>query len=161
MSNSSTRFLEDLYKKVFKSIPVGIGLSTIDGQLIAMNDTLEELLGYTYDELKALGIPGTYADPNERIKLLETLEKDGKIRDYEVKLKKKNGTIFNALLNIDITVLKNEKIFQAARFWWFFWVQNMCSSGELKGYLLRGMALASVCGPGAQPVYFFGIKCSG
>ena len=102
---------EEKYRLLFESSPVGIGISDFKGNVVAMNKRMSEMTGFTLEELKDIGLAATYVDQNEREKLLNELERSGQVRNYGVKLKKRDGTNYFTSLNIDVIELGGEKFF--------------------------------------------------
>jgi len=102
---------EERYRILFDSSPVGIGISNFEGRIIEINKKLQDILGYSLDELKNLNVKSTYEDPNERKKILDILKKSGRLNNFDVKLKKKDGIIFSGLLNIEVLEMGNKKVF--------------------------------------------------
>jgi len=102
---------EEKYRFLYSEIPIGIGTATKDGKVIAMNKTMEEMVGYSLKELSEMGISSLYVNSNRREQLLSILQKESRVRDFEVRLKRKDGTEFLALMDTAIIDLKGEKIF--------------------------------------------------
>ena len=93
---------EERYHRLFSSAPVGITVTDIQGGLTASNQAVQELLGYTAEELKTTNSIDFYLDKNERQRLLELTEKFGVVRDFETKFKSKNGDPISILINTDL-----------------------------------------------------------
>jgi len=68
------------------------------------------MTGFTLEELRSIGVGATYVDPDERKMLLDALQETGRVRDLEIRLKRKDGTIYHALLNADWLELKGHKV---------------------------------------------------
>jgi len=96
------------YHTLFEILPVGIVLSTIDGRIIDVNSTFQQMLGYSTEELKQINVRDTYYNPTECTSFLKQLQQDGIVRGFEVRLKRKDGTIFVASLNTT-TMRTNEQ----------------------------------------------------
>jgi PAS domain S-box-containing protein len=103
---------EDLYKVLFESVHDGIYRSTSDGRILTANPALVHMLGYeSEDELKKLNIgKDIYAEPAERKQFLSEIEKKGKLKDTELILKKKDGSLINVLENSHAVVNDNGEI---------------------------------------------------
>ncbi|KKM26862.1 hypothetical protein LCGC14_1580500 [marine sediment metagenome] len=104
---------EDKYHLLFNNSPIGIGLSTIEGQIIEFNEAIRELTGYTKEELNQLGIPTIYSDQNERVKAVKILREVGYLRDHELKFKRKDGTEFYGSLSLDLVEMNGLEIIQS------------------------------------------------
>lgn len=93
---------KEKYQILFESSPIGIGISELDGKVLSVNRRMEEITGYTMEEFKSISLSSTYLDPNDQINLIQKLTSNDYVRDYEVKLKKKDGTVYVASLNISM-----------------------------------------------------------
>src|SRR5659263_186106 len=101
---------EEKYRALFEATPVGIGIADLKGNILECNANMQEITGFTLDELKSMGISADYVDPDERKMLLQALKETGRVRERDVRLKRKDGTIYNALLNADLLELKGHKV---------------------------------------------------
>lgn len=79
---------------LIESVPIGISISTPDGKILSCNSYAFQILGYSSRE-EFLNIPviNFYQDTSDREKFLELLEK-GLVKDFEVKFKRKDGSVF-------------------------------------------------------------------
>ena len=89
------------YQVLFKNVPVGITVTTFQGDLIVSNNAIQDLLGYNTNELKKMSIWEFYSNPACRLHLLELIKTLGSVRNFEAKLIHKNGNIVSVLINID------------------------------------------------------------
>jgi len=101
---------EEKYRLIFDNSPIGIGISNKAGEIISMNNQMEELTQFTLAEINKLGLEATYVDPKERSKIVKLLEETGMAKDYELKLKRADGTPYIALLNINTIDLGGEML---------------------------------------------------
>ncbi|MBA4310764.1 MAG: hypothetical protein C0425_10590, partial [Chlorobiaceae bacterium] len=92
---------EKKYRNIIENSPQGIFQTTFDGKFITVNRALIHMLGYnSSDEIKALNLEKhIYYYPGEREKLISLLEKKGSITNYNLSLKKKDGSKIVVLLN--------------------------------------------------------------
>lgn len=104
---------EAKYRLLFDSAPVGIGIADLEGNIIDANKNMQEMSGFSLDEYRAIGVGATYADLEERKLLLDSLREKGKVRDWEGRLKRKDGSEYYALINADIMELKGRKVLLA------------------------------------------------
>lgn len=85
--------LEEQISLLFNELKDMIYVSTPEGKFIKVNPFGLELLGYTTDELLNLNIADDlFVNPNEREILLKKLNKNGFVKNYEVRVKTKEGT---------------------------------------------------------------------
>jgi PAS domain S-box-containing protein len=90
---------EERFRSLIENLPVGIGVSTEDGCSGQRNRALMEIYGYTdRQEFNASSILGRYDDVKDRARFVELAE-TGPVKDFEVRLKRKDGTIFWASMN--------------------------------------------------------------
>lgn len=105
LKESETRF-----RMLFESAPVAIVLTDHNGNFIAANEWMETISGYSKKELEVVKAPTHYVHEEDRNKILSELNETGKLRDFEVELRQKNGIIYHALLNEDLIELEGKKI---------------------------------------------------
>jgi len=103
---------EARYRTLFEQSPLGIGLATPDGRVAHVNKTMEVITGYFKEELKKIDLADTYENPQDRKKLLETIERYGCAVDFPTRLKRKDGTVYDALLNVSRVRFGDRDFFQ-------------------------------------------------
>ncbi len=92
---------EERYRMVFDSAPAGIGITDRDGRILAANRAMLRMTGYGSSDYLGLHVAETYADPADRDRLVEALVDEGRVRDREVAFRRRDGTVFHALVNVD------------------------------------------------------------
>jgi PAS domain S-box-containing protein len=98
------------YHTLFEILPVGVAQSTLDGRILDANSTFEHMIGYSIEQMRQINTLDTYYNPADRELLLNKFEQDGFIHDFEVRLKRKDGTIFLARLNATTMKIRDETI---------------------------------------------------
>jgi len=101
---------EARHRILFESAPVGIGLATPDGQVLECNDVMLRLTGRSRAEILQVNLKDTYGNPEERARLLDRLQADGFVRDFEVTLKRKSGPPYYASLSITRLTLGGKEV---------------------------------------------------
>lgn len=91
-----------IFRLLLDDAPTGIGVSDLQGNVFYMNKKMTDLTGYSLREFKKVNLKNTYVDPEERLKLIKELKKKGRVCNWEVRLKRKDNSIYHALLNIGI-----------------------------------------------------------
>jgi PAS domain S-box-containing protein len=83
---------EARFRALAETSPLGVGVSSAEGKILYTNRAYEEILGYEPGEL--LGRPSTaiYCAPVDRQAWLGLLKDTGWVSDYEVRLRRKDGT---------------------------------------------------------------------
>ena len=98
------------YRTLFENAPVGIGLATAEGQVLDCNAAMLQITGYSKGEIRKINVRDTYENPEQRTLLLKRLQKGEVIQDFEVKLKRKDGTVYHASLTINRITLGGEDV---------------------------------------------------
>lgn len=80
-------------------------------EIIECNEAFVELLGFRMDEIIGMNISNLYSNPDEEKKFLQKLRersmKNRDLKDYEIKIKRKDGTEFYA--EIDCHLIKDAR----------------------------------------------------
>lgn len=88
-------FLKDIENSfLLDSIPVGMGITTLDGEILICNDLAKDFFGI--DDSKK--IHHSYVNPNDRATLVDVLQRYGRVHNYLVRLNK-DGREVQAVLN--------------------------------------------------------------
>jgi len=98
------------YHTLFGILPVGVALSTPDGRILDANSTFQKMIGYSIEEMRRINVLDTYHNPEERAPYLKKLQEEDFIHGFEVQLKRKDGTIFLASLNVTTMKIRNETV---------------------------------------------------
>jgi PAS domain S-box-containing protein len=99
-AENALRQSEARYRLLFEATPIGIAVFHPDGGIIAVNQFMQDLSGYAYADFKQLGIGAIFLDPDERNRLLHNFPDSG-FRNWEMRLRRKDGSACHALLNVD------------------------------------------------------------
>ena len=91
---------EEKYRILFENAPIGIGVTTENGALIAFNDAMLKPGGYTREDVERLNnVRPIYSNPGDRKRILALAkEQDDVLKEHEVSLKRRDGTHYSALL---------------------------------------------------------------
>lgn len=82
-----------------------------DGLIVMISASVEALLGYSVDELIGTSIRDLYVDPSERGSVLNGLsDNGGRVRDYEVQLKRKDGSSIWVSSNVQHLYDRDENV---------------------------------------------------
>ncbi|MGB5528616.1 MAG: ATP-binding protein, partial [Ignavibacteriaceae bacterium] len=98
---------EQKYRSIIDNSLEGIFQSTMDGEWMTINKSLALILGYKDEtDLMRVKIKDLYANEEDRIKLLNELKKNGKVENYRIKLKRKDGSF--AFVRLNDRLVKSE-----------------------------------------------------
>ena len=97
------------FRVLAETSPVALSVTSLAGKFLYVNAAYESLFGYTSNELKT--IPGThvYWDVNDRKELLKAMKETGCFRNFELRLKGKNGEPFWALASASSIIFDGEQ----------------------------------------------------
>ncbi|MGO9117536.1 MAG: PAS domain S-box protein [Desulfomonilaceae bacterium] len=89
---------EQQYRTLFEDSIDGVYSVLRDGTITDANAAFCELFGYTTEEMIGKDIRELYLDPADRPRFQKEIEKQGFVKDYEVKWRKRDGTDVDCLL---------------------------------------------------------------
>jgi PAS domain S-box-containing protein len=92
---------ENKFRTLFEETRDAIYISSIDGTLLEVNQSMIDLFGYGEELLKVNAVD-LYANPADRKKFREYIEKHEFVKDYIITLKKKNGEEFECMMSSTI-----------------------------------------------------------
>jgi PAS domain S-box-containing protein len=84
---------------LFEFSPLGVALTNYDGQFLAVNQSLLDMLCTTREKLLQGKVADVYVDPRQREALLAELREDGTLQDTTLHLQRDDGSSFFARLN--------------------------------------------------------------
>lgn len=91
-AEQALRESEERYRHIFETFEDLYYETDTNGIITLLSPSLDNLTGWNREEL--IGNPATilYVNPGERDLLLDILDREGRVRDYELLLKKRDGT---------------------------------------------------------------------
>jgi PAS domain S-box-containing protein len=102
--------VNERFGKVFKHNPLAIIISRADdGQILDVNDSCENLFGYSTDELLGKKTKILYNKPKERAFFVDKLMSEGAQKNFELEIKRKCGEVRNVLLSADYLEINEER----------------------------------------------------
>ena len=136
-AEQSLRESETRLSTIFHSSPIGSVITRFaDGQVWEANEVFARSLGYTLDEI----LDGNFttkrlwAGLGQREQMIEQLNTQGRCKDLEVKLRKKDGTEVERLIAVEIIHLGGEKCLLSL-------VQDQTERKQAEAQLLRLAAI--------------------
>ncbi len=96
---SERRAAEEKYRMLFEQAQEGVFVAEPGGKLLDCNDAFVRMLGYSSrEELMALDMDnGVYTSSEQRESVRRELEARSHVRNFEVALRRKDGTVLNAM----------------------------------------------------------------
>ncbi|MGE4297697.1 MAG: cache domain-containing protein [Desulfovibrionaceae bacterium] len=97
LAEESTRKAEERYRSMFENSIAGIFQSTPDGRLLHANPAMASIMGYDSPDAMLLSRGNDishhfYYDPEDRHKIMRTLQEKGQVKDVEVRFLRKDGS---------------------------------------------------------------------
>ncbi len=88
------------FKNLFEHMATGVFISSKEGKFLNANQALLDMLGYeNKEEFLNIDLPqDLYVRPEDRDTFKEMMERDGRVIDYEVEFKRKDGSTIPILL---------------------------------------------------------------
>jgi PAS domain S-box-containing protein len=93
---------EEKYRTIFEGSRDAIYVTTREGQLVNANEALVNLFGYSRNEITSLNVQELYVNPEARKKYQQEIETKGFVKDFELRLRKKDGTELDCRLTSTI-----------------------------------------------------------
>ena len=97
-AEETLRQSEEKYRDLFVQSMDPVFISSREGIVIDANQAMLNLFGYTRKELIGMDVRKVYLNPKDRPKFQQKIEQKGFINDWEIKVRKKDGTEVECLL---------------------------------------------------------------
>jgi len=110
-AEEALRESEEQFATVFREVPTVVGISTIaEGRYINVNEAFERVFGYTPEEVigRTSADLRIFPDDFDRKIVLETIRTQGSIRNLELQLRAKNGSLRDCLLSAIMIHFQNK-----------------------------------------------------
>lgn len=101
---------EEKFRALFEGSRDAIGITTPTGKFLDANQAWLDLFGYTRQEMLELNVAEHYVHSLDRSKFRQELEQKGSLRDYEVKLGRKDGKALDCLITATVWRAANGEI---------------------------------------------------
>lgn len=102
---------EEKYRSLLQNLNVGVYRTNKDGRFLEVNSAFAKIFGYASPEaVKKQTVQDFYFDASQRPVIIEQLQKDGFIKNFEVLAKHEDGTPFHASMSVQCHYDKNGNI---------------------------------------------------
>lgn len=88
------------YRSLFDDSYDAIYSRSLSGKILMANKAFADLFQYSLDELKGLPVNELYGEQQARIEFEDELREKGALREYPLDLKRKDGTVIDALVTV-------------------------------------------------------------
>jgi len=105
------RASEARFSTVFRSGPVAMSINAVaDGRIIDANEQYCKLFGYAREEMIGRSVLdlNLWANPEDRSPVMQRLLREGAIRGFEAKQRRRSGDVRDVLASLELITLANE-----------------------------------------------------
>lgn len=99
LTENELRESEEKYRTIFENIQDVFYQTDLAGIVLEISPSIKYFSEFVRDEIIGTAVHNLYNNPDDRNVLLNTIMKNGELRDYELKLKTKFGTIKHVSIN--------------------------------------------------------------
>ena len=101
---------EEKYRTLFEDSRDAIYLNNQEGWLIDFNLSTLELFGYSREEMLGINTKAVFVNPDEYQRLQDEIAQKGSVREFEVKLRKKDGTEIDCLITSTVRLARDKSV---------------------------------------------------
>lgn len=96
IAEEALRFAEEKYRGIFENAVEGIYQASPDGRFLSANPSLARILGYEspvhlIHSVRDIGVD-VYSDPATYQRFRESVQRDGAVKDFEAKVRRRDGS---------------------------------------------------------------------
>jgi two-component system, cell cycle sensor histidine kinase and response regulator CckA len=111
LAEIALRESEERFSRFFLASPVATSITRLsDGYLADINDAFLDLFGYSREEVigqDSLRL-GMWANPEDRLRMVEVVHAQGRMKDFETRFRRKSGEILNVSLSVESIQIAGE-----------------------------------------------------
>jgi len=101
-AEEALRESEERYRALFEQSADAIYVTTREGQIVDLNQAGLELFGFTREELREVNVGDLYVHFLDQSRFQQEIKQKGFIRDFEVELRKKDGTKMDCVITSSV-----------------------------------------------------------
>jgi len=102
---------EQRYRSLFEESHDAVYVTTTDGVFVDVNPAALRLFGYARSELTEVNARDLYVDPARREAFQEAIAAHGAVRDFPVRLRRKDGTVLECVLTSTVRRSETNEVF--------------------------------------------------
>lgn len=99
VSELSAVTLDQRYRTLFEESRDAVYITARDGRFLDVNRAFLEMFGYSREELLRCNATDLYVDGADRQRFQHEVEISGTVRDYEIRFRRRDGSILHTLLS--------------------------------------------------------------
>ncbi|HHE46637.1 MAG TPA: PAS domain S-box protein, partial [Bacteroidetes bacterium] len=93
---------EDKYRSLFEDSRDAIYISSREGKFTDVNLAMLIMFGYSKEEMVGSEVLDIYNDKDDRFRFMHEIERLGAVRDFAIKLRRKDGSVMDCLLTATV-----------------------------------------------------------
>ena len=101
---------EEKYRTLFEDSKDAIYLNDKEGGLINFNRSTLDLFGYSREEMLGINTKDVFVNPDEYGRWQKEIAQKGSVREFEVKLRKKDGTEIDCLITSTVRLARDKNV---------------------------------------------------
>jgi two-component system, cell cycle sensor histidine kinase and response regulator CckA len=101
-AEEALRDSEEKFRNLFRTSRDFLSITDLEGKIIDVNDAAVKFFGYSFEDISGMHMYDLYADPEDRKLLTNAVIESGYVLDREIRMKKKNGEIIDALVTANL-----------------------------------------------------------
>ena len=103
------RSTEERFSLVFRASPIPIAIVTASSEILEVNDRYVEFSGYPSEDLvgRSARDLGMWAEPADRLRFVDAMSREGRVRDFEATFRRKSGETRDVLLSVESIELRD------------------------------------------------------
>ncbi len=126
---------EEQLRQVLQHSPVAVLVTRRNGEVVFSNGYARRLLGMTSKQLRGLNAVDLYASPEDRIRVIDTLKREGRVTGYEMQYGISGGRKSWMLLSAIVSQWEGEEAFIA-------WLYDITERKEAEAAIQRAKEAA-------------------
>jgi len=99
------------YRTLFEDSRDAVYISSPDGKFLDVNRSALELFGYTREEMIGMDSAQCYISAEDKHDFQSVIEKSGAVRDYEIQMRKKDGSLMDCLVTSSMRRVQKGGVF--------------------------------------------------
>jgi len=110
-AEQSLRESEEKFSKAFRASPDGLAISELEtGRYLEINEGYCRIFGFAHEEMlgRTSVAIGLWTDPQDRPRMVAALKQDGEVRNFEVRMRARDGEIKFILLSAEAIELQGK-----------------------------------------------------
>ncbi|NWF92648.1 MAG: PAS domain S-box protein [Syntrophaceae bacterium] len=103
LSHEALEKAEEKYRRIFEDSKDMLYITSIDGRIVDVNQSGMDLFGYgSKEEMLKVYVNDTFLRPEDQERFWDEIKREGSVKDFEARLKRKDGTPIDVLITVSV-----------------------------------------------------------